>query len=140
MFEIQITTNEFSISNFRENAFFAKDSLIYFWLKEKLVEQYFLEEDIFWTCFIKWNASFWNVIPGTIFVFLEIKCNLLYLKGWILSNASSFIFCLFCGIHSKSFSSQVKKVFSIEKFEKRLVVNIFCKLLSSYTWYFYDEI
>ena len=83
----------------------------------------------FLKCDSRYNFCFpWNQMQPFIFQRLNfIKCIKL-------------CFCLFCGKHSKSFSSQVKKVFSVEKFEKRLVAKIFCKLISSSIWYFHDEI
>jgi len=66
-----------------------------------------------------------------------LKCNSRYIFCFwnqmqpFISQRLNFIkciklcFCLFCSKHSKSFSSQVKKLLSIEKFEKRLAVFIF---------------
>jgi len=121
-----------SVSNFKGNAIlFEKYFFHLLSIERKISRTIFFGGRHFLNLFYKMECKFLKCDSRYNFCFPWNQMQPFIFKGWILSNASSFIFCLFCGIHSKSFSSQVKKLFSVEKFEKRLVVNIFCKLISS---------
>ena len=140
MFEIQITTNEFSISNFRENAFFCKRFFDLLLVERKISRTIFFGGGHFLNLFYKMECKFlkcdsrynfcfpWNQMQPFISQRLNfIKCIKFYFL-FVLWNTFQIIFI----------TSQ-KRIFSW-KIGKKIGCKFFCKLISSSKWYFYDEI